>query len=374
MSRANYYFFLGNTPALSRLEIESMLGESLLMATPTIGQAEVELDAPAFGTKLGGTRKIGILLKTCSKEDLFVSLGQIIVDTEHGKNIAVTDYIGLGLTSSDLFALKSSVQKIRPIRLVSTEVTEHEGIMLIRQHVSEYNLVSAGGGMIDIVLTVWLQDGLTWAKKDRSRPYQDIKRGMLPPKVARIMVNLATRGKSGTLLDPFCGTGTILMEAMQLGLNVVGGDTDPKGIEGTEQNLSWMISSYNLKANTQNLKVSDATHIDDHIQSVDYIVTEPYMGPLLDNRKSLEMGKVQDIAKGLDKLYRGCLRTWSHLLSPGGRIVMIFPEFIVGSRVVKTTSVDTITGLGYNISSQVPYSKPGAVVIRNITTLTKINN
>lgn len=42
--------------------------------------------------------------------------------------------------------------------------------------------------------------------------------GMMPPKIAQIMINLATKGeRSIAIWDPFCGLGTTLIEAFHSG-------------------------------------------------------------------------------------------------------------------------------------------------------------
>ena len=48
---------------------------------------------------------------------------------------------------------------------------------------------------------------------------------------------------------------------------------------------------------------------------------------------------------------------------------MIIPEFRLKDRTIKTTLVDTMRSLGYNHILSVPYHKPNALVVRNITIL-----
>lgn len=243
--------------------------------------------------------------------------------------------------------------------------------MLSHQHVAEYNLISKGDE-VTIAKTVWIYDAEDWISRDRNKPYRDIKRGMLPPKVARIMVNLATQGKSDiTLADPFCGTGTVLSEAIMVGCHVVGGDTNPEAIPGTQSNLEWLLSTPGLPSKTYQLKLADATHFHETFPSVDCIATEPYMGPLLDERNPSSLDKIKNIAKGLDKLYRGAFKSFHQSLPVGGRVVMTIPSFAVYGKVIGTISVDTLVSLGYNYISSVPYAKPGAAVVRNITILEK---
>jgi len=357
-----YYFFLGNTPELSLLELSTLYPGEFNPVSKEIASYTGGLDLSTL-PRLGGTRKVAQLLETCSRNDI-VSRLTALISADLGKNIALTDYANTPLTTPRVISIKKEVVKSRPVRFVSLDTVEHELLMLSRQHVAEFNLLPKGDEIV-IAKTVWIYDAADWVARDRNKPYRDIKRGMLPPKVARIMVNLATQGKPGlTLADPFCGTGTILAEAMMVGCHVLGSDINPAAISGAEKNLSWLCSFYRLPSTIYHLYQADATHFQEF---TDAIATEPYMGPLLDERNPSSLDKIKNIAKGLDKLYRGCLKSWC---SP--RVVISLPTFHVYGRVIPTISVDTLTSLGYNVASVVPYAKLGATLIRNITILEKI--
>lgn len=369
-----HYFFLGNTPALSRLEVETLVGVRLDPITESIMSLEVEIDATTLGYKLGGTRKISHELTVIATDTLEQELIKLITADQGGKNVAVTSYLPKESYTLSLINLKKAVSLTRPIRLVSMDTDEHELIMLSHQHVSEFNLIPVGEGLTSISKTVWIYDAEDWIARDRRKPYRDIKRGMLPPKVARIMVNLATRGNSGlTLADPFCGTGTVLTEAVLVGQNVIGSDTNPEAIPGTKSNLEWLASVPNspLKSRSYHLYELDATHFSEKVERVDCIATEPYMGPLLDDRNPSSLDRIKNIARGLDKLYRGAFKSFHASLPTGGRVVMSIPSFHVYGRVIDTISIDTLASLGYNYVDSVAYGKPGATVVRNITILEK---
>lgn len=64
----------------------------------------------------------------------------------------------------------------------------------------------------------------------------------LEPRLARLMISLCHRldSEPTTVIDPFCGTGGIAIEAMLAGLNVLASDLDPKMVKGTEENLQWV--------------------------------------------------------------------------------------------------------------------------------------
>lgn len=367
MPLAKSYFFLGNTPDLSILELQNIYSGTFEFATKTIASYDQELDLSSLPC-LGGTTKVASGLVVVPRSKVISTLVDLI-SSDSVKNIALTDYAGLDFGRAVFHELKDKVA--RSIRFVSMETTPHELIMLARQHVLELNLIPCGK-LVVIARTVWIYNAEDWASRDRNKPYRDIKRGMLPPKIARIMVNLATRGKRGvTVADPFCGTGTVLSEALMVGCHTFGSDTNPEAITGTKSNLEWLLSTPDLKPCNYNLVIADATHFDEVASGIDCIATEPYMGPLLEQRNPSTLEKIKNIAKGLDKLYRGAFKSFAKTLKPGSRVVMSIPVFHAYDREIGTISIDTLQALGYNYVSAIAYSKPGAVVIRNITILEK---
>lgn len=363
-----HYFFLGNTPDLSLLELESLYDGSFIKLKEGIFTSEIKLELSSLD-RLGGTRKVASLLKISSAEHLIKDLTELII-ADGAKNIALTDYASSHLESAQIIGIKQAVRAHRPVRFVSTQTTEHELLMLSHQHVTELNLLPHQDG-IALAKTVWIYDAESWVLRDRQKPYRDIKRGMLPPKLARIMVNLATRGKPRTLFDPFCGTGTILTEALLLGCRVIGSDTDARAVEGAGENCVWLAKTYALPDPHFTVMVSDATHPNTQLPSIECVATEPYMGPLIEDRYVPSVDKLKNIARGLDKLYRGAFHAWYKLLPEQGRVVIAIPKFVAYNRTIETISVDTLAALGYNHISSAAYGKPGAVVIRHITVLEK---
>lgn len=93
----------------------------------------------------------------------------------------------------------------------------------------------------------------------------------LHPKLARALVNISAVKKGDILLDPFCGTGGILIEAGILGIPVVGSDIEQKMVEGCEKTLNF----YHIK--NYRLFHCDIGEIKQHISKVDAVVTDfPY--------------------------------------------------------------------------------------------------
>jgi tRNA G10 N-methylase Trm11 len=133
--------------------------------------------------------------------------------------------------------------------------------------------------------------------------------------------------RGSVILDPFCGSGTILMEAALIGFkNLVGSDISEKAISDTKNNLTWVAEKNpNLKSQISNLKLfnTSATEISQKIKpnSIDAIVTEPYLGPQRGQHN------VQKTIQELENIYAASLKEFAKILKPGGQVVMIWPVF-----------------------------------------------
>lgn len=72
-------------------------------------------------------------------------------------------------------------------------------------------------------------------RKNQERPFSSPI--SLDPSLARVLVNLSEVPAGGHVLDPFCGTGGILIEAGLCGIGVHGLDIQEEMVSGTEENL-----------------------------------------------------------------------------------------------------------------------------------------
>jgi tRNA (guanine6-N2)-methyltransferase len=84
--------------------------------------------------------------------------------------------------------------------------------------------------------------------------------GSLKPPIAAAMVFLANPDVSYPVLDPFCGAGTILIEAKQMGFNILGGDIDTGALQAARENISSAkINTQILRWNALHLPFEDST-------------------------------------------------------------------------------------------------------------------
>ena len=149
----------------------------------------------------------------------------------------------------------------------------------------------------------------------RHRTYKlDHIAASLRPTVAAAMVRLAGIGPEMTVLDPMCGAGTILAEAIDVArkrgkggrVRVVGGDIDPNAVFVTSQNLQ--------KVGPTDLARWDATALPLETASVDRIVSNPPFGKQLSSMEQI------------GPLYEAAAAEWDRVMKPGGRAVFLAME------------------------------------------------
>jgi tRNA (guanine10-N2)-dimethyltransferase len=134
----------------------------------------------------------------------------------------------------------------------------------------------------------------------------------LKPRLARLLINLSRVQKGKTLLDPFCGTGSVLIEAAILGTNPVGMDIDAKMVSGSKTNLKFYRQKAKLiQGNALELQKSFK------LDSIDAIATDPPYG------RSTFVG-----AKSLKALYKGFFSSAYIVLKPKRYLSLLYPHYI----------------------------------------------
>lgn len=256
--------------------------------------------------------------------------------------------------------------------------------VLIHQRVTEILVCSTYENTVLLATTIAAQNIDNWSKKDREKPYENKKSGMLPPKLARIMVNLALGKKAlhqsenhgnTTVLDPFCGTGTALIEAGLSGCAVLGSDISDEAVMGSKQNIAWVKAQFHKEFDSD-IKKSEVSALALPHNSIDYIVTEPFLG-----KPKPHPDQLSNIFKGLEKLYLGAFKHWQTFLKEDSVIIIVLPYV---STITKNEEkilfslqkmIDKIGHLGYTLTSEpVSYYRPGAVIKRHIYSFTYKKN
>lgn len=189
-----------------------------------------------------------------------------------------------------------------------------------------------------VATTVAVHNPFEFQKRDIQKPNQRVIFAM-PPRLARIMVNLSACSEGKVLLDPFCGVGTILQEALLEKAAVVGMDKNAWCVKAAEENLQWLTSEYELEGSDFRVMQGDVDRIAEKVglESVDCIVSEPDLGPAL---REVPTGPyAEKIIEKLEPLFSDFIEEASRALKPGGRLVTVTPYIRTRSNEVVAMSI-----------------------------------
>lgn len=222
-------------------------------------------------------------------------------------------------------------------------------------------LVIQGKHKLFLAETVALQDFEAYSHRDYDRPVRDPKLGMLPPKLSQIMINLGGYTKlhaplphDTTLYDPFAGIGTVLIEGLLLGYNVVGSDISEDVLRGATQNLEWAKQQFAI-INSCDTFQKDATALtrQDLSPEINLIVTESYLGPPVKQLPDHQQIKknFHHIEETLTRFFRAI----HDIIQPGTPVVISFAAYRAKHQTITMEQLpQKITTLGYKIAPLIP--------------------
>jgi tRNA (guanine10-N2)-dimethyltransferase len=339
-----YFFVLGSNPTLSLAELTAVFNHgqfSLVQKNIAILETDEKINSNIL-EKIGGTIKFGIIhneLVSLATQDILKSIATFSKPEKPKSkfNFGISHY---GKSKINLKVLGMEFKKLLKQSDINSRWVISREPTLSSVVVEQNKLVTEKG--LEIVMiefnkklflgkTIAVQPFKELSFRDYGRPARDDRSGMLPPKLAQIMINLSGAKLDNTILDPFCGSGTILTEAILMNYqNLIGTDISHKAISDTKKNIDWIKNNYQLTITNYELKNADTTQISKKIKpsSVDAIITEPYLGP---QRGGFEINK---IVKELEQLYSKSLMEFKKILKPNGKIVMIWPSFSVKPRSI----------------------------------------
>ncbi len=249
-----------------------------------------------------------------------------------------------------------------------------------------------GGGRFWLAETVDVQRIDEYEVRDTQRPVRDGKIGMLPPKLAQIMLNLVPdlSSKAPVICDPFCGMGTVLQEGWLKNYRMVGSDIRDTMVAASEQNLEWLTRHFNVnKALEPDVFTHDiqAPYREERWNLAEAIVTEPFLGKPLSAPLSPTLA--DKLWEDIWPLYDALFRRGKEILLPNGYLVTVLPAVRVDYRgkmkweFFPGSFVDSLSKKGYSWVQLVPevsqyeykgtergsvfYARPDALVGREIT-------
>ncbi len=405
-----YFFILGKNPEVSLAELCAVLKKGAIDWEPIFASQDAlcietkqSLDSRVFMNTVGGVRKMGEIQEIATVDSYEERLADHVPKTDRkcyaGVSIYAADDV---LGNKEMTRLQKQAEKIllglksegRAMRVVTSKEPQLSSVI-----VQKNKLLSDRG--VEIVLfysqdqicigtTSAVQPFWSYGERDFERPGRDARSGMLPPKLAQILINLSGAQNNEVVWDPFCGSGTILQEALLLGFtNLIGSDSSERAISDTQINLEWLEKKHQTADTNVLLFMLPAEEAENRVREKDItaIVTEPYLGQPLAGRETLE--KLENIRSELTTLYRKSFRVFDKVLPYGGTVSFVFPVWRIHSghilidvpSVIKNTALVpqklldiSLTPFGFENNAQrqsVLYGREGQRVLREILVFKK---
>jgi len=384
----NSIFLLGRQPDLGLAELESKYGvekiakfsENVATSSETAGFFQLK--------NLGGTIKLAEFIgetPKCSWPELedYVTRNILpkLVDLPEGKiDFGISCY-GLNVLPKQIMAFALGIKKSvraegRSIRIVPNQTPELSSAQILHNHLdgpTGFELViCVSKDSVIMGRTTDIQDIEAYAQRDQARPKRDAKVGMLPPKLAQIMINLANPSPGARILDPFCGTGVILQEALLMGHSVIGTDNNLRMIEFTKANLSWLQDGFG-KLPDWHVAEGDAT-TRMWIGRIDVVVSEAYLGKPLFKLPSLP--ELEYEARNVSLLIEKFLVNLDGQVKSGTKVCIAVPAWFLGNDYLHLPILDHLEKIGYNHMSfktvdtnALIYHRPQQIVARQLLVL-----
>jgi tRNA G10 N-methylase Trm11 len=382
-----YIAILGRQPAISIAELERTYGDVSWFSDTS---ALVETDS--FNVqRLGGTQKAGRVIDQVNGTDwrhasikIVQHYAKVWAKYEGKITLGISAY-GFTTTTREIqktgLILKSKLKgTTASLRLVPNQdnalstATSHHNKLGLSDNKIEL-IVVRGAGKIVIAESTGAQNITALAARDQGRPKRDAFVGMLPPKLAQIMVNLAGLEK-GRILDPFCGTGVILQEAGLMRYAVYGTDLAEKMISYSADNLKWLQKTHDLKLDLQ-LQEGDATTAK-WDSPIDAVVAESYLGQPFSAPPS--SAKLTEVRGNCNHIISAFLKNLGTQIKSGTPVVLAIPAWkSTEGDFTHLPLISQLEKLGYKEvefttirPEQLLYFRPDQVVARELLVLTKI--
>ena len=246
--------------------------------------------------RLGMSKRVSIIIHSSEEKDI-------------GKVIEQLPTLDLGKSSFAIRQIRRNVISERKIAIkIGRKIPIENEIALDNPDVKI--LFYTGSKTIISIL----EENSTTAYKSclehhvRYRPY--FSPISIHPRIARSMVNLANCSPNDTVLDPFCGTGGILIEAADMGIKAKGMDLLEKMIVNSKGNLEY----FGLEGKIKKGDVEESKN-----QSFEAIVTDPPYGIASSTG-----------GEKISELLQRTMNIFSEAMEKGKRIVMAIsnPELI----------------------------------------------
>lgn len=384
-----YISILGRQPALGMAELERIYGAK---DTKWFSNESAVMDVKEFNfERLGGSIKAGRVIMHINgnwrdASDAIVEHYLATWGSAKGKITLGIGAYGFKTANRDVqktgIVLKQKLKKSGTnLRLIPNDfpalntATSHHNKLGLAPNKVEILAVRAGNGAIIIAESIGAQNITSFAARDQARPHTDAFIGMLPPKLARIMINLSG-AKGGTLLDPFCGTGVVLQEALIDGFTATGTDLSDKMVDYTAKNLAWFINKNQPNGAIGPIYQGDAMNTKWQTP-INVVVSETYLGQPFSAPPKPE--KLAQVRNNCNHIITSFLNNIHAQLQPGTPLCLAIPAWRdAQGNFTHLPLIKELSALGYtqltlnNVkSSELLYYRETQVVARELLVIAK---
>jgi tRNA G10 N-methylase Trm11 len=383
----NTVIVLGRQPALGLAELESLYGpEHVRSFGERICLLDLDHKKIDFD-RLGGSVRLAKILNTLPSKD-WSEIEKYLITTCPKHAEYINGKLSFGIS---VFGLKVDKRKIaqtalkikkvikqsgKSVRMVPHDNTELGSATVLYNKLTSDNgwelLIISDGKTSYLAQTVRIQDIDAYSARDQARPYRDAKVGMLPPKLAQIILNLAVgeiednrsesldlRGSASDskiqdprskicILDPFCGTGVVLQEATLMNYDVYGSDIDPRMVQYSIDNLAWLDKLYPEAGDYRRIEIGDATKMDWRLEIGDWrivVAGETYLGKPLSSLPANEV--LSKIIYDVNLLHHKFLENIGKQIPSGTKLCLAIPTWRGKREFLHLPTLDYLSDLGY---------------------------
>jgi tRNA (guanine10-N2)-dimethyltransferase len=317
---------------LSVLEACSVLEGSVLRAeTPCdrVSVMKIRQPGPARLPELAGVHKVAPLMAV--SDGASTGIGKLVEKvTEHLHDKATLSVSGYDVDDDDYETIvRALLDEVKRAGFNKAHLLRPNNNELLAEQVqlrSALDIVAFPyHGGIGLGPTLWVPDSASMRERGTQKPtpHSDIS---MSPRLARILLNLSGLRKGQTVLDPFCGSGTILAEAFIRSMRCLGLDAKTNRVRDARENLGWLVGS--VKDKGYDIRVGDARELPRLLRGsrVDAVVTEPLLLPRIEARP--KTSTATDLINQAGEVYGDALASIAEVLQPGGRIVVVVPVIL----------------------------------------------
>ena len=394
-----YIAVLGRLPKISLAEIQAIYDSNAKLIGPELAVFEtnkaVSIDRLGGSIKLaqifeGNFRELSEMINSRKPEGkITIGVSSYALNSNHkNKKSAVEN-----LVRRKAIELKSLLKKLgRNVRVVESRGPEISSATAFHNNLGEKpgaeEIILVGS---ETYLSLGVQNIDKYRERDQMRPARDAKVGMLPPKLAQILINLGGEiSESKKVLDPFCGTGVVLQEALILGQPVMGSDLNPRMVEYTQKNLDWLLEKkarfFQIKPELieqknqflNSIYTGDATDFAwPKASEIGLVACECFLGSPM-SKPPVEI-KLKDEKQNCKRIILGFLKNLAKQIEDDTPVVIAVPAWLrEDGHYSRLSIIDEITDMGYNLikfqglsQSDMIYYREGQIVAREIIVLRK---